>query len=187
MNYTLLVNKTNKVDNDYVPEDLVITDSLYKDNIYLDSVCYDNFKKLQDDAKTHEFDIDIMSGYRDYKYQERLYNNLVLEKGYSYANRSVAYPGTSEHQTGLAIDLCIYKDNKCYIEHDVMDTDEINWVYDNCYKYGFILRYPFDKEEITGYNYEPWHIRYVGDIAEYLYKSNLTLEEYYEEKETNKD
>ena len=179
MDYTMLVNKTNKVDSNYVPDNLVITDSLYKDNIYLNDKCYDMFKKMQEDMELLGYNIDIMSGYRDYKYQEKIYNKLIHEKGLSYASRSIASPGSSEHQTGLAIDVCIYKDNKCYIEHDVIDMEEVKWIHNNMHKYGFILRYPFDKEEITGYNYEPWHIRYVGEIAEYLYKNNLTLEEYY--------
>ena len=99
----MLVNKTNKLDNDYVPRDLVVTDSLYKDNIYLNKECYDNFKKMQSDANFLGYRIDIMSGYRDYKYQEKLYNKLVYEKGNSYASIRIASPGTSEHQTGLMI------------------------------------------------------------------------------------
>ena len=181
MNYTMLVNKTNKLDNDYVPRDLVVTDSLYKDNIYLNKECYDNFKKMQSDANFLGYRIDIMSGYRDYNYQEKLYNKLVYEKGNSYASIRIASPGTSEHQTGLAIDFCVYLDNKCYIEGDIESLLECEWVHKNCYKYGFIVRYPYDKEEITGYSYEPWHIRYVGKIAEYLMKNNLTLEEYYKD------
>lgn len=183
MDYTMLVNRANKLNDDYVPSDLVITDSLYKDNIYLDKECYDSFKIMQEDALKEDLCIDIMSGYRDYKYQEKIYNKLVLEKGISYAMRAIAVPGASEHQTGLAIDYCVYIDNKCYIEHDIMDLMATDWVFNNCYKYGFIVRYPLDKEEITGYNYEPWHIRYVGEIADYLYKNNLTLEEYYELKD----
>lgn len=182
MNYTMLVNKTNKLDDNYIPSDLVITDSLYRDNIYLNKVCYDNFKKLQEEANNNDFKIDIMSGYRDYFYQEKIYNKLVHEKGISYANRSVAVPGASEHQTGLAIDFCVYIDNKCYVEHDLEELMAAKWVRDNAYKYGFIIRYPFDKEEITGYNYEPWHIRYVGDIAKILYLNDWTLEEYYDNK-----
>lgn len=183
MNYTMLVNKTNKLGNNYVPNDLVITDSLYKDNVYLNKVCYDNFKKLQEDALKNDYSIDIMSGYRDYDYQEKIYNKLVYEKGISYACRSIASPGASEHQTGLAIDFCVYIGNKCYVEHDIEELMATKWVHDNAYKYGFIVRYPFDKEEVTGYNYEPWHIRYVGDIAKTLYLNDLTLEEYYKLKE----
>ena len=125
---------------------------------------------------------DIESGYRSYEYQEKIYNEIVREKGFNYALRSVAKPGYSEHQTGLAIDICIYKDGKSYIEHDIEDYPETKWLHTNAHKYGFILRYPKDKEEITGYMYEPWHLRYVGDISLYIYNNNLALEEYYNEK-----
>ena len=87
-------------------------------------------------------------------------------------------PGSSEHQTGLAIDICVYRDNNCYIEHDIDEMDEIKWIHQNAHKYGFILRYPSDKEDITGYNYESWHLRYVGNIARYLYINKLTMEDY---------
>ena len=178
----MLVNKTNKVDNNYVPDNLILTDSIYKNNIYLNDKCFEMFKKLQKDMKRLGYSIDIMSGYRSYKYQEKIYNKLVHDKGLSYASRTVATPGSSEHQTGLAIDICVYKKDKCYIEHDLIDMKEISYLHKNIHKYGFILRYPFGKEEITGYNYEPWHIRYVGDISKYLYKNNFTLEEYYQKK-----
>ena len=108
------------------------------------------------------------------------YNKLLKEKGLAYTFRSIAKPGCSEHQTGLAIDICVYRDHKCYIEHELEDMKEIKWVIDNCYKYGFILRYPKNMEDKTGYNYEPWHFRYVGDLAKYLYEHNMLLEDYYE-------
>ena len=90
----------------------------------------------------------------------------------------MAKAGCSEHQTGLAIDICVYRDNKCYIEHELEDTEEVKWVMNNAYKYGFILRYPKDMEDKTGYNYEPWHYRYVGGIAEYLYRHRILLDEF---------
>ena len=130
------------------------------------------------DAIKLGYDIDIMSGYRDYSYQEKIYNKLLKDKGFAYTFRSIAKPGCSEHQTGLAIDICVYKDDKCYIEHELEDMDEIIWVINNCYKYGFILRYPRGMEDKTGYNYEPWHFRYVGNIAEYLHKNKILLEDY---------
>lgn len=182
MDYTMLVNKTNRLDASFVPSDLVVTDSSYKDNIKLNRVCFEAFKKLRDAASEEGYQIDIMSGYRDYDYQDELYKRLVYEKGVCYAFRSVAQAGASEHQTGLAIDYCVYFDNRCYIEHDIDDLLVTKWVSDHAHEYGFILRYPFDKEEITLYNYEPWHLRYVGDLASYLYDKHLTLEEYYLEK-----
>ena len=109
----------------------------------------------------------------------------LKEKGFTYAITRIAEPGKSEHQTGLAVDFCIYKDEKCYIEHEIEELLETKWVHQNCYRYGFILRYPEGKEDITKYSYEPWHIRYVGNIASYIYNNNLTLEEY-KERESKK-
>ena len=180
MNYLMLVNKDNSLHETYIPDNLVNTNSEYKDGILLEEKTYLQFKKMQDDARKFGYNIDIMSGYRDYRYQEKIYNSLLKEKGFNYAFRSIAKPGCSEHQTGLALDFCVYKDNKCYIEHEIEEMLETKWVHQNCYKYGFILRYPFNKEEITKYNYEPWHLRYVGDKANYLYSNNLTLDEYVE-------
>ena len=109
---------------------------------------------------------------------EELYNKLLEEKGFTYAITRIASPGKSEHQTGLALDFCIYKDGKCYIEHDVEDKIETKWIHQNSHRYGFIIRYPEGKEDITKYSYEPWHLRYVGNIASSIYNNNLTLEEY---------
>lgn len=178
MNYNILVNKDHKLEDNYIPLNLVKTNSTYKDNIYLEEHTYEQFKKMQTDALKYNYHIDISSGYRDYNYQEKIFNELVLEKGYNYAYKYVAKPGNSEHQTGLALDIVIYIDNKCYIEHDIENLLETKWIHQNAHKYGFILRYPSDKEEITNYSYEPWHLRYVGNLAQILYNNNLTLEEY---------
>lgn len=179
MDYTILVNKDNRISAGYSC-DLAYVDSDYKKEIQLDKETYDNYLKLKRDAFKYGYKIDIMSGYRTYEYQEKLYNKLLNEKGFNYTFRSVAKPGYSEHETGLALDFCVYRDDKCFIEHDVIDLIETKWIHQNCSKYGFILRYPFDKEEITKYNYEPWHLRYVGSIANYIYNNDLTLEEYKE-------
>ena len=182
MDYDILVNKDNPLPRAHIPNTLVLSGSRYKDNIYIDSKTKESFDKLKKDAKNKGYDIDIESGYRSYDYQEKIYNKLIEEKGFSYAITRIAMPGKSEHQTGLAIDFCVYKDQKCYIEHEIEDLEETKWIHKNAHKYGFILRYPEGKEHITKYNYEPWHIRYVGDIAEYLYNNNLTLEEYKEKQ-----
>ena len=134
---------------------------------------------LKKDGLKRGYEIDIVSGYRDYDYQEKIYNKLVEEKGFTYAVTRIAKPGTSEHQTSLAVDFCIYQDGKCYIEHEVEDKDATRWIHQNAHKYGFILRYPEGKEDITKYAYEPWHLRYVGHLASHLYENNITLEEYY--------
>lgn len=180
MDYTMLVNKDNVLDKTYIPDDLVDAGSNYKDGILINRKVLEQFNLMKLDALKLGYNIDIMSGYRDYFYQEKIYNKLIMEKGMAYAFRSIAKGGCSEHQTGLAIDICIYRDDKCYVEHEVEDMEEINWVINNCYKYGFILRYPFGIEDKTGYNYEPWHFRYVGNIASYLYHNKMILEEYFD-------
>lgn len=179
MDYTILVNKDNVLDRTYVPDELANAFSSYKNDILVNKTLLDNFNLMKMDAYMNGYNIDIMSGYRDYNYQEKIYNKLIIDKGFAYAFRSVAKAGCSEHQTGLAIDICVYRDNKCYIEHELEDMEEINWVINNCYKYGFILRYPKEMEDRTGYNYEPWHFRYVGnDVAKYLWESKMILEDY---------
>ena len=174
----MLVNRENSLSKSYIPTDLVDAGSSYKEKILINKQALEKFNMMKNDASLLGYKIDIMSGYRDYFYQEKIYNRLLKEKGLSYTLRSVAKAGCSEHQTGLAIDICVYRDNKCYIEHELEDTEEVNWVMNNAYKYGFILRYPKDMEDKTGYNYEPWHYRYVGDIAEYLYRHRILLDEF---------
>ena len=185
MDYQILVNKDSPLPRAHIPNSLVEVESSYKDNIKLDKKAYESFQKLQKEALKYNYHIDIESGYRDYDYQEKIYNKLVNEKGYSYAITRIAEPGKSEHQTGLAIDFCIYKDNKCYIEHDIEELSETKWIHSNAHKYGFILRYPEGKEDITKYSYEPWHLRYVGEISSNIYHNKLTLEEYYKNIENS--
>lgn len=181
MNYQILVNKNNPLNKTYIPNDLVDANSKYRNNIKVNKEALTSFNKMKYDMHLLGYDIDIMSGYRDYSYQEKIYNKSLYERGYTYTVRSIAKPGTSEHQTGLAIDICIYKNDKVYIEHEIINSEELQFLKNNAYKYGFILRYPEEKEDITGYNYEPWHYRYVGiDLATYLFKNNITLEEYYQ-------
>lgn len=176
----MLVNKDHPLSETFIPEDLTEVISRYKDGISLDKECYSSFLRMQSDALRYGYRIDVMSGYRDYLYQEKIYNKLIKEKGFNYAISRIAKAGCSEHQTGLAVDVCVYRDDKCYIENDICDFEEVKWLHQNCYRYGFILRYPFGKEDITKYSYEPWHLRYVGDVALDIYNRDVTLEEYLE-------
>ena len=178
MNYLILVNRKNPLDKTYIPMNLIDSNSKYKENMLIEKKANDMFILMKLEASMHGYDIDIMSGYRDFNYQDKIYNKLVLEKGLNYAYRYIAPAGASEHQTGLAIDICVYRNNHCYIEHEIEDFDEIKWLQANAHRFGYILRYPYDKEDDTGYNYEPWHFRYVGNVASYIYYNNLTLEEY---------
>ena len=178
MNYLSLVNRDNLLDRTYIPCDLVDCKSIYRDNILIDRKVNTMFNLMKMEALKNGYDIDIMSGYRTYDYQEKIYNKLIKEKGFNYALRHIAPPGASEHQSGLAIDVCVYRDGKCYIEHEISEFDEVKWLHNNCHKFGFILRYPYGMEDETGYNYEPWHFRYVGNMASYIYFNKLTLEEF---------
>ena len=180
MDYSILVNKDNPLPRASIPTNLVDAESMYKENIKVDKKVKEECDKLKLLAAQYGYQIDIESGYRDYDYQEKIYNRLLEEKGFSYAITRIAEPGKSEHQTGLAIDFCVYDNEKCYIEHEIEDLPVTKWVHQNAHMYGFILRYPEGKEDITKYSYEPWHLRYVGNIASYIYNNNLTLEEYKE-------
>jgi len=186
MDYTILVNKEHLLLCDYVPEGLVeINEPMGSklDKTYvnrLNSEVYAAFKQMQKDALKAGYEIFIDSSYRSYGYQDRIFNDVALKKGTEYAERFVAMPGASEHQTGLAIDI-IYRRNSEMIEEQTEDDAEIKWLCENAHKYGFILRYPKGKEKITGFNFEPWHFRYVGKIpAEKIFAQNITLEEYHE-------
>lgn len=128
-------------------------------------------KKLQAAASSSGYNIPFLSGYRSYSYQQTLYNNYYKKDG-ALADVYSARPGHSEHQTGLGFDVG-------KIDNNYGETAAGKWLVNNCAKYGFILRYPKDKEYITGYQYEPWHIRYVGvEHATIIMQKGITLEEY---------
>ena len=168
-----LINKYNYVTKDYIPNDLIETNGLK-----INKEAYDNFLKMKEDINKDNLNIRIISAYRTYEYQENLYNNYLKKDKQELVDSYSARPGYSEHHTALAIDI----DNNNLDFNKFHLTKEFTWMQENAYKYGFILRYPKDKENITGYSYEPWHYRYVGkDIAEYIKKHNSTYEEYYYE------
>ena len=155
----LIANKTYSLPKDYAPGDL-------------SEEVKQAFNKMKEDALNDGIELWIQSGYRSYETQENLYNNYVQMDGIETADTYSARPGHSEHQTGLAMDLNI-------IDSSFEGTPEAIWIEENSYKYGFIIRYPKGKEYVTGYKYEPWHIRYLGmDIAKKVHDSNKTLEEY---------
>lgn len=173
----VLVNKLNRLQSNYVPHDLEqISLNYATNNKFLRKEAKENFEKLSSDAKKIGYSIIAVSAYRDYDYQENLFNNYVKEKGENYALKCSAKAGHSEHQTGLSVD--IMGSNNDYDQFE--KSKEFDWMKNNSYKYGFILRYPKGKEYITGFKYEPWHYRYVGkDIASIIYTEGITLEEYY--------
>ena len=174
--YTL-VNKYNYLRDDFVPNNLVeMTTPYSKEGIYLVEEARDNFYKLVDKAKEEGLTIRAFSAYRGYTYQKRLYDKYVEADGVNKADTYSARPGFSDHQTGLAIDV----DNTISSFENFTNTKEYQWMLDNSYKYGFILRYPSGKESITTYQFESWHYRYVGlKLAKKIKASNLTFDEYF--------
>ena len=154
----LIANKTYALPSSYDPG--------------TDNEAYNALYEMEQDAAAEGIVLFLNSGYRDYYTQEAIYNNYVSMDGKAEADTYSARPGHSEHQTGLAFDLNSF-------EESFGETREGKWLAENCHKYGFIIRYPKGKEHITGYIYEPWHVRYLGkDVATKVYKSGLTLEEY---------
>lgn len=135
------------------------------------------FNEMKEAAKQDGIKISIRSGYRSYNTQVQLYNYYVQRDGKEAADRYSSVPGFSEHQTGLALDILNGDGRSTGKWFD--DTPQARWLYENAYKYGFILRYPKGKEDITGYMYESWHYRYIGKEHSKNFKmNNLTLEEY---------
>ncbi len=168
---TIITNKTYSLPSTYVPQNIVI---IY-DYVNIIDYVKDAFNALQSDAQSIGLNIYPASGYRSYENQERIYNKYIEKDGLEKADTYSARPGHSEHQTGLVIDV-----NTVDMTFD--NTAESTWLKNNCYNYGFIIRYPKGKEEITGYMYEPWHLRYVGkELAKKLYNNGfwITLEEYF--------
>ena len=173
----ILVNKYHYLPDDYIPNNLEELNTDYAlPGMKLVKEAKDAFESMASDAKAENLTIIAMSTYRSYEYQKNLYSNYVEKDGIEKADTYSARPGHSEHQTALAID--IYNKEKNYTEFE--STKEFKWMQENAYKYGFILRYPKYKTNITGYQYEPWHYRYVGkDSAEFIHKNDLTYEEYF--------
>ena len=172
----VIVNKYYKLDKDYKPE-LVSVSSKYSidEKQLLTKDANIAFEEMCEAAKKDGIYIYSGSSYRSYDYQSLLYNDRVKTDGLEYANQTAAKAGYSEHQTGLAIDIT-NKKWRNYIEDDFI---EYEWLIENSYKYGYILRYPEGKEHITGYAYEPWHFRYITvEVATELKEKNITYEEY---------
>lgn len=180
----ILVNQNNKLEADYEPSTLVKADIPFEDYIEckkLDKRTNEAVMKMFDDALKQNINMIAVSGYRSYYVQENLYNSRIELKGLEKTRQYTAEPGASEHQTGLAIDIA--ETDYPYLDEGFENTDTFKWLVNNCYKYGFILRYQKGKENITGYNYEPWHFRYIGDIdiAKEIMERGICFEEYIQE------
>lgn len=171
----VMVNKNNKLYEHFIPNNLEIINLKYAvGKKLLRRDAKEALEKLCESAQKLGFIIKAESTYRDYQYQEKLYHSYIKKYGEKYADKCSARPGHSEHQTGLAVDVR----GSIGDYNDFEKTKEFKWMSDNAYKYGFILRYPKDKEHITGFKYEPWHYRYIGWYAKEIYIKNLTLEEF---------
>ena len=177
----LLVNPWNRVPENYEPELTYL-----RNGQAVDSRCYPELQQMMDDCRAAGFDPLICASYRTMEKQEALFEDKearLIREGYpeneveAEAAKVVAYPGTSEHQLGLALDIVD-------VSYQQLDTEQENtpvqqWLMKNSWKYGFVLRYPADKSDITGIIYEPWHYRYVGkEAAAEIYENKLCLEEY---------
>ena len=171
----LIANKTYSLPSDFIPQDPEVPVTSQRSTTSLDRTLMSAWRTMQADASSQGLNIYIASAYRSYSYQVNLYNSNVARDGKAAADTYSSRPGNSEHQTGLCFDL-----NS--IDDSFGDTAEGRWVNDNCYKYGFCIRFPKGKDAYTGYQYESWHLRYVGkDLAEKLYNNGawISLEEYF--------
>lgn len=192
MNHLVLVNKNNKIPDNW--DNLI---DLEDTKNYLDESCKvekESLKKYNELKKyllENNILIDLDSSYRSVGEQQRIWNLFQEKYGKEYTEKYVAVPGYSEHHTGLAIDIILIKDGKVIDDNDELlkEIEIFQIIHKALPDYGFILRYPKGKEDITGYSYEPWHIRYIGNIsiAKEIMNNNLTLEEYLKNKNKNID
>lgn len=178
--YLILANKQNHLGKEYIPDKLTELTVNYigsQETKYLKDEASKALELLFEAAKSDGVQLMGKSAYRSYNTQVATYNSKIQKLGQTEADKFSAKPGASEHQTGLAIDIISSEFGKLHT--DFQYTNTYKWLVKNCAKYGFILRYPKGTSGITGYNFEPWHYRYVGiEHAEKIMNDNLTLEEY---------
>lgn len=182
MNTTVLVNKKNKIKQNYIDKITLIKTNLVDDEECLvEEKTLLAYQKLKQKLQEQKIQIGLASAYRSLQTQQEIYDQFVIEYKEDYANKFVAPVGTSEHHTGLALDLALKINGKYEWDGTKLIKEEKTYQKIHTYlaEHGFILRYPKGKEQITGYPYEPWHIRYVGKIpAKIIMDNNWTLEEY---------
>lgn len=182
--HRVLITRDYPLPMDYVPDDLVVPDILFSINYYdekklMRKKAAEALEEMFNASEAEGLSITAISGYRSYSRQNQIYRQNLITAGSEHTGLYSAKPGCSEHQSGLSIDVS--SPSADYrLEEDFADTPEGKWLAENSYKYGYIIRYPKDKSNITGYAYEPWHIRFVGKkLAACLFKNDITLEEYY--------
>lgn len=180
----VLVNKKRNLSSSYVPQNMVIPEVPFLTKAddpkkYLRKEAAQALEELFEEAKKEKIDLFAASGYRSYERQKAIFEAKAKAIGEKAANRTSAYPGQSEHQTGLAMDVTSSQVNFQLVEK-FGELKEGKWLQANAHKFGFIIRYPKGKENITGYSYEPWHIRFVGkETAQDIFAKDITLEEYF--------
>ena len=182
--YFILVNRENRLSENYVPNNLIEIKSRflnYAEDDNLESTASEALNRMFNAAMEEGISLVGVSGYRSYDMQRRLYDTRMVREGEVQTRSYTAEAGASEHQTGLAID--ILSDEYSVLDEGFENTRAFKWLNENCYKYGFILRYLKGKEDITGYSYEPWHFRYIGneEAAMEIMNRGLTFEEYINE------
>ncbi len=173
---TMLVNKYHQLGEDYEPKDLMKIQEKYAvdDEQFMIKEAVIAFEEMAAEAEKEGYSILANSAYRSYQDQQDTYDLYLNTYGQKYVDNYVAVPGYSEHQTGLALDVAS-GNSKIFA-----DSKEYNWMLENSYKFGFVMRYPKSEEQVTGYKYESWHYRYLGkELAKKVYDSELTYDEYY--------
>jgi D-alanyl-D-alanine carboxypeptidase len=179
-----VVNKGRSLGANYVPADLIAPNVPLRlpstdPEMHIRSVAASDLQQMIKDASRQNINLMLSSGYRSYDLQSAVYNSFVRSQGQTSTDSSSARPGHSEHQSGLSIDI-EPASRDCEVELCFENTPEGKWLAENSYKYGFIIRYQKGKEYLTGYEYEPWHVRFVGkELAAELHKKNQTLEQFF--------
>ena len=173
-----LVNKEYMIGADYVPDDLVMPDVKKSSSaVLMRKEAAQALEEMFAAAKEEKITLVAVSGYRSYQTQRAIYNRRRKAAGKAHVERFVAVPGASEHQLGLAMDVS--RSKTAGLKASFGKTKEGIWLAENCYRFGFILRYRQEWEDVTGYGYEPWHIRYVGkEHALRIRELDVPLEEY---------
>ena len=182
-NYLVLVNKVEKLPDNYeATVQLINVTNSFGKKFQIEKETYEHFVKLRDDLLTNDgIQIELDSVYRSVARQREIVVEFTEQYGADYVKKYVAVPGFSEHHTGLAVDICLVVNGRIIDDNDEMiaQPEIFSKIHKKLADYGFILRYLPGKEDITGYAYEPWHFRYVGEkAAKEIYAKNLTLEEY---------
>ncbi len=183
IDYLVLVNKENKLpDNWEEMVELVEVKDFEGGTIQVEKEALEKFNELRAELLKEDVDIELDSVYRSVKRQQEIWDEFTEKYGEEYTKKYVAVPGYSEHHTGLAIDVCLKKNGEFIYDNDAMTAEREIFakVHAKLADYGFILRYPEGKEDVTGYGYEPWHFRYIKDVdaAKKIMSEGLILEEY---------